>query len=766
MCQIIISFFIYDGIRAGNWMNESEHTKQMYAAVALYVPLDKAFEYSIPQEMQPQIAPGTLVRVSLGKREINGCVLNITATKSFPHEVKPIIAVLSPDYSIEPELIELAHWLSYYYYSNIGESVNTVSFIGFNDVSAREEQVVMLRSPQSEWSPLKLTPKQQEVVDYLKDKHNASFPPKVIENDLKITRAVIKKLLENGVLIETTRQVVREDEYTTTTISTPLALTKEQQQAYDAIATSLNECRHAVFLLHGVTGSGKTEVYLQIIATALKQERSAIVLVPEISLTPQTVERFRSRFGSLVGVYHSRMSIGQKYDLWQRIKGGEIKIVVGARSAIFSPLPSLGVIVIDEEQEATYKQDTSPRYHARDVAVKRAAMENAVVILGSATPSIESYYHARQGEYVLLRLPGRIHDLPMPKVELIDMAKELQRKPQHMLISEHLLNEIRRILERKEQVIILLNRRGYANFMLCYSCRNPIKCPRCDVTMTYHKTIHKLLCHYCNKKVNIPPKCPVCGSEHLHLMGMGTQRIEEELVKEFPGRHVIRLDMDSISNRFELIKRWEEIVSGTAEIILGTQMVAKGFDLEHVTLVGVISADMSLFFPDFRAGERTFSLLTQVAGRAGRSWRGGKVIVQTFMPEYYAITMATTQDYDAFAEKELAIRKALRFPPYFNLASVVMASDKYEVVREQMEKLGNVLKVATYEPAFQKIDVIGPAPAVISRIRGKFRWRVLLRGDDMELLLGLLRYSMKRYNKIHPQRKVDITVEIDPLDVL
>lgn len=744
-----------------------DNSDTIYASVALNIPLEKTFEYEVPTHLREKIAVGKLVRVPLGSRKVNGCVLELKKRKIFPHQVKPIEAIISPDYCIEPSLITVARWLAHYYFCSIGEALNCVSFIGFNDVTAKEEKHIQLGCSESELANLKLTPKQQKVVDYLLEKNNEPTPPLIIENDLNITRAVIKTLLKKNILKEVKRVVERKDEYADSTIrDTPLTLTPAQQQAFDTIIESLKQHESRVFLLFGVTGSGKTEVYLQVIAESLKQGRGAIVLVPEISLTPQTVERFRSRFGSIVGVYHSRMSLGQKYDLWQRIKKNEVRILVGARSAIFAPISRLGVIVIDEEQEPTYKQDTAPRYHTRDVAVHRARLDNAVLILGSATPSIESYYRAQQGEYTLLRLPERVQKLPLPKIELLDMGKEIRGKRRRMLISERLIQEIHSTLARNEQVILLLNRRGYANFEMCHSCRQPIRCKKCDVTLTYHKTENKLICHYCGAKERLPEVCPKCGSEHIGLMGMGTQRIEEELMRIFEGHRILRLDLDSTSSRFELLKKWQEIVSGTAEIILGTQMVAKGFDLARVTLVGVISADMSLFLPDFRAGERTFSLLTQAAGRAGRSSLGGKVIIQTFMPEYYAIKLATRQDYDAFAEKELAIRKAMRFPPFYHLATVLGASKNKERVRQEMEKLGNVLKSTVYEPEFQEIDVVGPAPAVISRLRGKYRWRVLLRGNSVETLLSLLRKSMKEYRQIRPRRKIDLTVEIDPLDLM
>ncbi len=749
-------------------MKKPSHTTgTLYARVALNIPLEKTFEYEIPNSMKEDIRPGTLVKVPLGKRRVNGCVLDIQPQKSFPYAVKPIDAILSPGYRVEPTLLALAKWLSDYYYCPIGEAVNCVSFIGFNDVKPREEKVVFIAIDENILRDTKLTPKQQQVVDYLIENDNEPMPPITIEQDLHITRAVINNLLKKDILAETTQTVSRTDEYDTSEqLSTPLTLTPVQQKAFDIITASTDADESGVFLLFGITGSGKTEVYLQVIEHVMKEGKGAIVLVPEISLTPQTVERFRNRFGSRVGVYHSRMTLGQKFDLWQQIREGTVSIVIGARSAVFAPIPNLGAIVIDEEQVSTYKQDTAPRYHARHVAIKRAENEDAVVILGSATPGIDSFYHAREGDYTLLRLPERINKLPLPEVELIDMGKEIKETRKHSLISKKMITAINESLERNEQVIILLNRRGYANFVLCHSCRTPIRCPRCDVTMTYHKTRNILVCHYCNKKLPVPEKCPKCGSEHIGLMGMGTQRIEEELGKKFAGHHIVRLDMDTTRNRFELIKRWEEISNGTAEIILGTQMVAKGFDLEHVTLVGVISADMSLFLPDFRAGEQTFSLLTQAAGRAGRSWRGGKVIIQTFQPEYYAIKEATRQDYESFAQKELAIRKSMRFPPFAHLASVLMASEKYDIVREQVEKLGNILKTITYQAAFKNIDIIGPAPAVIRRLRGKFRWRVLLRGDDPELLTALLKYAMRQYHDLRPRRKVGITVEIDPLDLM
>ncbi len=739
----------------------------MYASVALNIPIDKTFEYSVPEKLENEITVGSLVRVPLANRKVNGCVIEISPRKRFPYRVKPVEEIISPDFRVDPELIDIARWLSKFYICPIGEALHSVSFIGFNDVSMREERVVRFALSDTAMESLSLTPKQQMVVDYLLDRGNQPTPPLVIEQDLSITRAVIKRLIEKGVLSESTQAVVREDEYRIfTKEEIPLELTSEQDKACKTILQTIEENKGEVFLLFGVTGSGKTEVYLRVIESALKQGKGAIVLVPEISLTPQTVDRFRNRFGSQVGVYHSRMTLGQKFDLWQRIKSEEVKIVVGARSAIFSPLPRLGVIVIDEEQETTYKQETAPRYHTREVAEYRAKQQRAAVILGSATPSIESYYRAQQGEYMLLRLPERINKLPLPAVELLDLGKEMRSKRRPLVISDRLVDEITHTLERNEQVILLLNRRGYANFVLCHSCRKPVRCKKCDVTLTYHKTENKLICHYCNAREDVPTVCPYCGSEHIGIMGMGTQRIEEELNKIFKERTVLRLDLDSTTSRFELLKKWEQIVNGSAEIILGTQMVAKGFDLHRVTLVGVISADMSLFLPDFRAGERTFSLLTQAAGRAGRSALGGKVIIQTFMPDYYAINLAIKHDYEAFARKELAIRKAMRFPPFFHLASIVATSKDREAVIEQSERLGNILKTLTYKPAFQSIDVIGPTEAVIGKIRGKYRWRLLLRSTETEDLILLVNKGLKEYRRSKRHKKVDFTIEIEPLNLL
>lgn len=749
-------------------MDNRDTSNKAYASVVLNIPLEKSFEYEVPLAMREQICVGKLVRVPFGKREVNGCVVELKAQKSFPYQVKPIKAIISPDFVLEPSMLKLAQWLAQRYYCSPGEALHCVSFIGFNDVSAKEEKALILNVSSDELKAQQLTPKQQQIIDYFLEIKNEPTPASIISQDLQVGRGVIKKLIEKKILAEVVRKIERKDEYKTYQVKggEALPLTPDQQSAYDSIVPYLKEKRGGIFLLFGVTGSGKTEVYLQLIAEALKMGRGAIVLVPEISLTPQTVDRFRSRFGDLVGVYHSRMTLGQKYDLWQRIKRETVKVIVGARSAIFSPLPQLGVIVIDEEQEGTYKQETAPRYHTRDVAEKRAAVENAVVILGSATPSIESYYYATQGKYQLLRLPERIHKLPLPEIELIDMGKEIRSKRKYFLISERLIKAIKDSLNKQEQVILLLNRRGYANFLLCHSCRQPVKCNRCDVTLTYHKSENKLICHYCNAKQSVPTQCPGCGSIHISLMGMGTQRIEEELLKIFSNHRILRLDLDTTHSRFEFIKKWEEIVNGSAEIILGTQMVAKGFDLERVTLVGVISADMSLFLPDFRAGERTFSLLTQASGRAGRSWRGGKVIIQTFMPNYYAINLATRHDYETFARRELAIRRQMQFPPFFRLINIVFASPREERVREQIEKLANLLKVSIYKPEFQEMGIIGPAPAVIKRIKGKYRWQVLIRGTDPELMLALLKQALHDYYQLRPRRQVDITIDIDPLDIM
>ncbi len=755
----------------------SEHLRPLeypYADVALELPVRTTYQYAIPDDLRPMIRKGSLVVIPVRSRQAAGCVVSLSTDKK-AKSIKQILAQITPDFAVDEDLIELGKWLADYYYCGIGEALSCISFIGFHDVTEKTQRLLRLANFAQITKQLRngradlnrFTPKQRQVVAFFLESANEPIAPSELRTRLQVGPAVIRNLLNADILEETLEPVDRKDDYLTlSSSSSALTLNTWQHEALEKILQPLHERRHHTFLLYGITGSGKTEVYLQAIAEALAQDRQAIVLVPEIALTPQTVDRFRSRFGDIVGVYHSKLSLGQKYDLWRKIKQRRVAIIIGARSAVFSPFADLGLIVVDEEHENTYKQNDTPRYHTRDVAVMRGQQRGAVVILGSATPSLESYYNTLIHKYTILTLPKRVENLPLPSVELIDMTKELRERDNPQLLSTRLVQAIQQRLDANEQVMLFLNRRGFSNFFLCLQCNHIVKCDACDITMTYHRAGDQLVCHYCARRMKKPDVCPACHSPEVTLIGAGTQRVENELAHRFPQARVVRVDLDTTTRRGSFIEKWRMITEGEVDIILGTQMIAKGFHLERITLVGVVSADFSLYLPDFRSAERTFSLLTQVAGRTGRGPQPGYVIIQTYVPHHYSIVKATEQDYDAFTAKELRVRKILRFPPYYKLISIVFSGVEEELTRTVAQRFANIAKSLAYQKSLKGLTILGPAPSPIAKLRNRYRWRLLIRHGRPNTLHRLLDASLAKFSQLRMTSKVALTIDVDPMDLL
>jgi len=571
--------------------------------------------------------------------------------------------------------------------------------------------------------------------------------------------ALFRKGLVTFQQIEVTREPIS---YQNITPSYPLPLTADQESACKSIKSSLLQAAKSgtspgVFLLHGVTGSGKTEIYLQSLAEVVRLGRKSIVLVPEIALTPQTVERFASRFPQKVAVLHSKLSLGEQFDEWHRIRNGEFDVVIGSRSAIFAPQPELGLIIIDEEHEWTYKQnDKSPHYHARDVAIRLAELTGAVVVLGSATPDVETFYQAQTGNYQLLQLPERVvpsEGAALPHVEIVDMRDEL-KAGNRSLFSRSLAQAINGAVARREQVILFLNRRGGATFIQCRKCGFVLRCRRCEVALTHHIAGDVLTCHQCNYKAPVPQVCPNCSSRQMKFLGVGTQKLEQEVSYTFPRARHLRWDSDVTGGKSSHEDILRKFRSREAEILIGTQMVAKGLDIPSVTLVGVISADTSLNLPDFRAGERTFQLLSQVAGRAGRGILGGQVIIQTFSPEHYAIQAAARHDYASFYEQEVAYRRQLHNPPFTRLALLVYSHTNDALCQREAERMKGLLIEERDARGIGALSVIGPAPAYVHRLRGRFRWQLILRGSELSAFLSPVPF---------PQ---GWTIDIDPVSLV
>ena len=541
----------------------------------------------------------------------------------------------------------------------------------------------------------------------------------------------------------------------------PLTMNPDQATALQAIQGAIDSDRRELFLLHGVTGSGKTEVYMQAMASVLDQGKRVIVLVPEISLTPQTVSRFVGRFGSRVAVLHSNLSDGERYDQWQQIKSGDADIVVGPRSAVFAPFLNLGLIVIDEEHETSYKQDTAhPFYHARDVAVKRSELVGCPLILGSATPSLESFYHAQQGEYTLLRLPSRVSNIEMPPVEIVDMREELKRG-NRTIFSTALRTAIEERLAKKEQIILFLNRRGFSTHVFCRTCGYVERCNHCSISLTFHFHTKRMGCRHCGYERPTPQVCPECGSVYIRYFGLGTEQVEQEVVKAFPEARVRRMDADSTTRKNAHQQILDAFKADEIDILVGTQMIAKGLDFPNVTLVGVISADTALNLPDFRAGERAFNLLTQVAGRSGRSEAGGNVVVQTYMPEHYSIQAAEGHDYLRFYREEIGYREALLYPPLSHAATILLRGEVEAEVIQTANQLLDQLD-AFKADRFPSVEIRGPVPAPLAKIRNKFRWHFLLRSEDVEELRELIQCAVTETSPTN----IDLIVDIDPISVL
>ncbi|MCX8038236.1 MAG: primosomal protein N' [Candidatus Sumerlaeia bacterium] len=761
-------------------VSDTQSCSWEFADVALDLPLEGTFQYRIPEPLRGQIPRGALVRVPFRNLTEIGCVVGFGDKPNTDKPIKFIAQRVVPDFRVDGDLLDLARWMAEYYFCPLGQTLACVSAIGLCDVSKRRERLVALtdfaahyaRWKRGEWPPPKTTPQQQLVLAHFLETENAPVLPAALAELIGVGDGVIRNLVEKGTLRVIEIERYRPDFYPAAAEpDRPHPLNPAQAAALEQILGAIAANQFRAFLLHGVTGSGKTEVYLQAIARVMEMGRQAIVLVPEIALTPQTVERFRRRFGGAVGVYHSRLSLGQKYDLWRRIKSGEVKIVIGARSAVFTPFDQCGLIVIDEEHETSYKQGESPRYHARDVALMRARARGFPVVLGSATPSLESYYNARQGKFVLLELPERIDSAPLPEVTLIDMADEVRATPGGPaagILSRNLQQAIRERLTAKEQVILFLNRRGFSQYAVCLQCRHMIHCVHCDVLLTYHKWNERLCCHYCGAEQKIPPHCPKCGEGEMSLVGIGTEKVEEMLGRLYPEARLLRVDLDTIGTRTAFIDAWQQISTGQVDIILGTQMIAKGFHLERVTLVGVIAADIGLVIPDFRSAERTFSLLTQVAGRAGRGERPGEVLVQTYMPQHYAVRLAQSHDYKAFYSKEIEYRRILAFPPFTRAVALIVSAKEEQRAKEQAGNLGAHIRRAIRAHADRDpaMRLLGPAPSPIAKIKDQFRWRLFFRGHTPSVMRRVLAEGIASYEKAYPKPRLQLVVDVDPQDML
>jgi len=604
--------------------------------------------------------------------------------------------------------------------------------------------------------------KQKQLIEWMSLHAGEAFQTTHLLKIANTSNAVLQGVIERGVATVKMDEVYR-DPFATREIekSMNLLLTNEQQIALDQVVDAYERNTAHTFLLHGITGSGKTEVYLQAIERALNDDKEAIVLVPEISLTPQMTNRFKARFGSHVAVLHSGLSAGEKYDEWRKIKRGEVKVVVGARSAVFAPFTNLGLIILDEEHEGTYKQDDTPRYHARDVAIWRSEYHHCPVILGSATPSLESFARAKKGNYTLLTLSNRPKEQPLPEVAIIDMREQLKNGNRSMFSLE-LAEAIRRRLDKQEQMVLFLNRRGYSSFVLCRDCGTVIECQNCDISMTYHRHQELIKCHYCGEEERVPTTCPQCQSEHIRFFGTGTQKVEEEINKLFPEARVLRMDVDTTRKKGSHETILRQFGEGKADILLGTQMIAKGLDFPNITLVGVLSADTTLHLADFRAAEKTFQLLTQVSGRAGRHDKKGEVVVQTYTPDHYAIQFAQTHDYISFYHQEMMLRKQYAYPPFTYVALIQVTHEDVLMTAEYAHKAASWLK----SHLSNESDIIGPTASSISRVQNRYRYQCLIKYKKEPMLPEIMQQLIRIYRTEWMKKGIILQVDINPSSIM
>ncbi len=783
----------------------------MIARVAVDISLDRLFDYAVPEALVPTASVGWRVKVPFGKRTVQGYIIELVAHGEFEGKLKPLEHLVGELPLLDEPLVRLARWMSRYYLAPLeacvrtllpgavrsgqghrtqrfvrfcgdyGELVQPPSRVDADDgaetsvLQEKSEDAAAIaarhtRERRERWDRLardvcaraagsggRLTEAQEGVLEAL-----VRYPAGVALRELLAltggSESPVKTLAKRGIL-EITEDVTERDPLAGSKVlpSRPLALNPHQAEALAAITASVDRGEGGVHLLHGVTGSGKTEVYLQAIAHAVACGRGAICLVPEISLTPQTVDRFTARFGRGIAVLHSNLSDGERHDQWHAIRRGDARVVVGARSALFAPVQNLGLLIVDEEHEPSYKQGEAPRYSARDVAVMRGHLLKIPVVLGSATPSLESWENARCGKYTLLSLPERVDNRAMPRVHVVDMRLETQRTGKMQVFSAFLLKRMEERLSRGEQVILFLNRRGYSTSLICNACGHVSECDSCSVAHTYHRSDERLRCHICGHNISVPTCCPECGNPNIKYSGLGTQRVEAVLKHHFPKARVARMDADTMVRKSAYADTLGAFRSGHIDVLIGTQMIAKGLHFPSVTLVGVVNADTGLHIADFRAGERTFQLLAQVAGRAGRGELEGDVVVQTCTPQHPAVEAARTTDYEGWAGDELGQRKELGYPPFGKLMCIwIWGRDELEV-RRQAERIAAGLQSRCGD----EVRVSDACPAPLAKAKRDWRYQVIVRGPDTESVSALGRLV----GKVKFPDTVRVAVDVDALSI-
>lgn len=715
--------------------------------------VDRAFTYKVPEELKEKVKKGQLVKVPFGmqKKLLEGVIVNITNEEPIKGiRYKYIKTLLTEEPVITEDDFKLIKYIKNQYLCKNIDVIRLLIPTGImRGVKNKSKKVIVFLKEIEE--NFKNYESYIKILNFIKE-NDGAFSKAELTKEFKISLHKLNKLIEMGYLGVEEEIIYR---YNTKEYKEyrEFNLNKEQEEAIEKILKS----RESKFLIKGVTGSGKTEVYMNLVSNMIKEDKGSIILVPEISLTPQMVERFKGRFGRNIAVFHSKLSDGERFDEWQRVKLGKAKIVIGARSALFLPVKNLGLIVIDEEHENTYKSEQNPKYNAKEVAEYITELKGSKLVLGSATPSIEYYYKAISQEYTLIELNTRINNKELPEIQLVDMREEL-KSGNKSIFSRKLYYEIKDRLQKKEQIILFLNRRGFSTFVSCRSCGYSFKCTECDISMTYHKN-GLLTCHYCGKTQGVKKTCPKCNSKYVKYFGSGTEKVEEEVKKYFKTARVLRMDVDSTKNKNSHEEIYNSFKDGKADILVGTQMISKGLDFPNVTLVGVLAADISLNIPDYRASEKTFQIITQVAGRAGRSNKEGIAIVQTYTPDSYSLIYAKNYDYDGFFNEEFNTRAMLKYPPFSRILLINGISKDLAKLKEFMNIIGNEFKLITND--YKDVDMLGPVPCSITKIKEFFRYQILFKGDFEN------EFSIKIKNKLYELKKnvyndIKVSIDINP----
>ncbi len=720
------------------------------------VQVDMIFTYAVPKELLNRNLSGYRVKIPFGKNNkiIDGYVLEVYDNCGNVSNIKTLVNICEDFPVLRENDINLIKIMKERYLCTYLDCIRTILPSGIaRDIKNKTCDFIFTGNSLNAKFDKDPYKKIYEVVE----KNNGSYMKSEISSKFNMSLSSINTLLKHGFLITECRVVGR---YSGKDYAgyEKKQLNSEQEKVFDNIISSEKK----YFLIHGVTGSGKTEIYMHLVNNMLLQNKASIILVPEISLTPQMIERFKGRFGKDIAVFHSKLSEGERIDEWLRVKNGTVKVAVGARSAVFLPFDNLGLIIIDEEHELSYKSDSNPKYHAREISEIKSGMDGCKVVLGSATPSIETYYRALKGEIDLMHILNRADSAKMPTTEIVDMREELEANNKS-IFSRKLYSSISTALQNKEQIILFLNKRGFSSFISCRKCGFVFKCSSCDISLTYHTSENYLICHYCGKKQPVSKTCPACGSKYVKHFGIGTEKVEEEIKRYFPHARTLRMDFDTTRKKDSYENIYKTFKERNADVLIGTQMIAKGLDFENVTLVGVLAADLSLNLPDYRSGERTFQLITQVSGRAGRGKKSGEVIVQTYNPENYSIIYSVNNDYNDFYDKEIQIRKEMNYPPFAKILSLNFSSKNEELLIKNLQNMGNFFK-NSYE-INDKIEILGPCPCSISKIKDLYRWQILFKGEiDLKFANEIKFIVYKLLKNVY--NDIRVSIDINPSSLL